>query len=82
MTGSPTQGAWDCAHGVSSYDHCDECYSPVHSVESWEELRRAHLRLESGEPGFDSRVIDSVAYLNATTTADNEGGTTMEVLSI
>jgi hypothetical protein len=25
---SPTQGAWECRHGVDSRDECDDCYAP------------------------------------------------------
>lgn len=26
---SPTQGAWECRHGIDGRDHCAECYAPA-----------------------------------------------------
>ena len=62
MSGSPSQGAWECRHGVDGRDECEECRAPGVSDRDANQLDHAVIRTHLGShapdllPAFDRLV--------------------------
>lgn len=50
MANSPTQGMWECRHGVDGRDYCPECYGPEprHDLQKQRESHANKIKKREG----------------------------------
>lgn len=58
---SPTQGAWECAHGVDGRDYCEECHSKS-PVPAYEPFRAITLLDEICQDSLETDLATLLAH--------------------
>lgn len=66
--GSPTQGMWECRHGVDGRDHCEECLQtevePVATMELARTIMWLYEDATSLTKDMPQEVIEMVDWAN------------------